>query len=496
MNEQAMYTSINKGIPNYTMIEISVNTLINECASNKEQLTNELKVLRELYRDNVIKIAGNTKSYEYFFDSLRIMTSYKNAESKLYISPIPFITKLKNILGVQRNSTDFNDQQLLNELLNRLDLLKKVSTPEELKQNFPIIYADYELSKEAYYQINQYKDKYPTPRPEYIQDKIDRQYNLYHSFALDTRFEKFLQKQYQMYRNLIVRRQFIEGYTNRNPLSLTMFEGLDKEKFELYLADKYLTTAISTDDKKVQQECIYYVATYIRETKISQTTIKNDDGKEVTLKKLVRRYKQFLQENVLIRPLDEPRENFKDYHIKHVQNHVKKYFFTNVNWQIVPPGKEDEMDRTVIESLNKKYNYLSPQEREQKILQRYSVYERKIKFYENSGYIYKIYGCNAFDGYIAYIYPNGEILMEKFFNDKANCIPTINEAIYNVQVPDFERLSKLSKTTLIKENGCKRIIHSGDWEERSQSIIDKPAIRESEEQIKKLIKKLKTSDSN
>ncbi len=496
MNEQAMYTSLNKGIPNYIMLEISINTLINECASNKDQLTNELKLLRELYRTNIIQIAGNTKAYEYFFDSLRIITSYNNSESKLYISPIPFITKLKKILGVQNNSVDFNDQQLLRDLLDRLELLKNISTPEELKQNFPIIYFDYELSKTTYHQINQYKDKYPVPRNDYIQDKIDRQYNLYHSFALDTRFDIFLEKQYKMYRNLVVRRQFVEGHTNRSPISLTMFEGLDKEKFELYLADKYLTTAISSRDKKVQQECIFYIATYIRETKSSQITIKNDDGKEVTFNKLVRKYKRFLQENVLIRPLDEPRENFKDYHIKHVQNHINKYFFTNVNWQIVPPGKEDEIDRVVIESLNKKYNYLSPQEREKKILERYSIYERKIKFYENSGYIYKIYGCNAFDGYIAYIYPNGEILMEKFFNDKANCIPTINEAIYNVQVPDFERLSKLSKTTLIKEKGCRRIIHSGNWEEKNQSIIDKPAIPESEKQIKSLIKTLKTGNEN
>lgn len=492
MNEQAMYTSLNKGIPNYIMLEISVKTLINELASDKNQLTNELKVLRELYRDNVIKIAGNTKAYEYFFDSLRIITSYKTAESKLYISPIPFIMKLKDILGVQNKSVDFNDQQLLNELLSRLEILKKISTPEELKQNFPTIYADYELSKTTYHQINQYKDKHPVPRSDYIQDKIDRQYNLYHSFALDTRFNRFMQKQCQMYRNLIVRRQFIEGHTNRNPLSLTMFEGLDKAKFELYLADKYLTTAISSNNKEIQQECIYYIATYIRETKASQISIKNDDGKEVTFDKLVRRYKRFLRDNLLIRPIDEPRENFKNYYIKHVQNHVRKYFFTNVNWQIVPPGTENEYNRKVVDSLNRQYNYLTPEEKEQKVLERYSIYERKKNFFDNSGYIHKFYGRNTFEGYIAFVYENGEVLMEKFFNDFANCIPTTGEAIYNIKAVYFENLSKLSKPTLIKDSRCKRIIHSGKWEEKSQAVIDRPATPESKEEAKQLILKLQS----
>lgn len=492
MNEQAIFTSINKGIPNYVMLEISVTTLINECASNKDQLANELKLLRELYRDNIIKIAGYTKANEFFFDSLRILTSVQNAESKLHISPIPFITKLKSILGVSNPSVDFNDKNLLSELLSRVEFLKNISTPEDLKKHFPSIYADYELSKKAHSQIKQYEMNNPLPRTNLVQDKINRQYSLYHSFALDINFDSFIQKQSKMYRNLVVRRQLIERNTNRNPISLTMFEGLDKEKFELYLADKYLTTAILSEDENTKQECIYYVATYIRETKVSQTTIKNDEGKQISFKQLVRRYKRFLQNNTLIRPLDEPRENFKDYHISHVQNHVKKYYFTNVNWQIVPPGKEEDLDKAVIASLNRKYNYLSPKEREEKILERYAVYERKYKFYENSGYAYKIYGRDTFAGYIAYIYPNGEILMDKFFDDQANCIPTVGEAIYNIQVPYFERLSKLPKTTLIKEVGCTRIIHSGNWEEKGQAIIDRPSSAETEAQVKQLIKSLKT----
>ena len=493
MNEQEAYTSINKGIPNYVMLELSIKTLINECASDKDQLTNELKVLRELYRDKVIFEAGYTKANEYFFDTLRIVTSYKTAESRLCISPIPFITKLKNILGVDNPSTDFNDQVLYQELLSRVKVLGNIVSPEELKANFPAIYADYELSTKSYAQIKTYERNHPIPRSTEVKDKIDRQYRLYRNFALDSDFCSFIVKQARMYRNLVVKRQFIEGYANRTQLNPAMFSGLDKEKFELYLADRYLETAIASDDKDEKQRCIYYIATYIRETKVSKVTIKNDSGQKVSFNQLVRRYKKFLQSNTNIRPLDEPRENFRNYHINHVQNHVNKYFFTNVNWQIVPPGKEEDLDKAVISSLNRKYNYLSPSEREKRILERYGIYERKIRFYESSGYVQKVYGRNTFTGYIAYIYPNGEILMDKFFDDSANCIPTIGEAIYNVQVPDFDRLSRLSKTTLIKEAGCTRIIHSGKWEDKGRAIIARPPIPDAEQQVKKLIKEIKES---
>ena len=136
------------------------------------------------------------------------------------------------------------------------------------------------------------------------------------------------------------------------------------------------------------------------------------------------------------------------------------------------------------------FEYNEAEEKEKRIRERYAEYERKMRFFENSGYLYRIYGINEFNGYIAFIYPNGEVIMEKFFNDYANCIPTINEAIYNVRVTDFETLSKLKKPALIKDKRCRRIIHKGDWESKGQEIIDRPTTPESEEEVKKLMLRL------
>ena len=226
MNTEEMYTSINKGVPNYIILDIDITTLLNECASDKEQFIKEFAVLKELYRTNIIRICGNTKAQEFFFDKFRIITSYKTAESKIYISPIPFIEKLKSYLNISNSSIDFNDENLKRELLEKVEELKSITSPEELKQKFPEIYKDYELSTSSYIKIKKYHQKHSNNLTPEVKDVLNHQYNLYRNFALDTVFHVFIKKQSTMYHNLIMKRQFIEGYTNRNPIDFSMFTGL------------------------------------------------------------------------------------------------------------------------------------------------------------------------------------------------------------------------------------------------------------------------------
>ena len=491
MNSTEMFNSINKGVPNYIPIEINVKTLIEQCASDMEQLRKEFTLISILYKDAIIKTSNFTKANEDFLVSLRTRTSTKTARTDLFISPINYLQRLKQILNNSNPSTNFNDLNLRRELLDKVEELSKIKTPEELQLKFPEIYQDYLLAQDAYIKIQRFAQKHQGDNNPNARTTIERQKNLYRIYALDTRFNYFIEKQTTMYHNLVNRRQFIERYTNDYIIDLSMFTGLDKEKFELYLADKYLTIAQTSKDDKIKQECVYFLATYIRETKLNNITIKNDIGEEITFKKVVTRFKKLLKTNSILKPIDEDRSHFEGYNWKHVENHVKKYFLTGVNWQIVPPGEEDELSKKVIKTLNRSYNYLSLEEKEKRVKERYAEYERKMKFFENSGYAYRIYGINEFNGYIAFIYPNGEVIMEKFFNDYLNCTPTINEAIYNVKAADFEALSKLKKSVLIKDKRCHRIIHKGDWESRGRKIIERPSTKETEEEVKELVLRIK-----
>ena len=490
MNSTEMFNAINKGVPSYIPIEISIKTLIEQCASDAEQLRDEFTLVSQLYKDHIIKTNDFTKANEDFLVSLRTKTSYKTAQTDLFICPKNYLQRLKQILNISNPSLDFNDLNLRKELLDRVEELKRITTPDELQIKFPEIYKDYLVAQDAYPRIKRFAEKIRGTNNPQAKATLDRQKRLYNTYALDTRFDIFIEKQSVLYRNLVVRRHFIERYTNDHKIDLTMFTGLDKEKFELYLADKYISIAQQAQDDKTKQECIYYLSTYIRETKFTPIAIKNDNGEEITFRKILTRFKKLLKQNPILKPIDEDRSHFEGYHWKHVENHVRKYFLSGVNWQIVPPGEETELNTRVINSLNRTYNYLSLEEKEKRIRERYAEYERKMRFFENSGYLYRIYGINEFNGYIAFIYPNGEVIMEKFFNDYANCIPTINEAIYNVRVTDFETLSKLKKPALIKDKRCRRIIHKGDWESKGQEIIDRPTTPESEEEVKKLMLRL------
>ena len=47
-----------------------------------------------------------------------------------------------------------------------------------------------------------------------------------------------------------------------------------------------------------------------------------------------------MKNNSALKPVDEPRERFKGYNIRHVVNHINKYFGAQVSWTIVPNGEK------------------------------------------------------------------------------------------------------------------------------------------------------------
>lgn len=476
MDSQEMFYSINKGVPNYLTVPINIDTLVKECASDSELFYEEMKQVRNWFTSGVVDIMGYAKSQHGFFGYLATRCTYKNSRNDMYVSPDKFLWKLKEILGVKNPSMDFNDLDLRQQLRDRVAVLRDIKTPEELENEFPLIYEDYKLSIRGYGELCRIDDEVEATGDMDLREMSRKKWKTFKSYGLHSKFDYFIAKQVTAYRNYVERRTFIEGMCYRNPLDLNNFKGLDKDKFELYLADKYLSIAFSTNNMDIKQKCVYYVATYIREVKISDLSIKNDEGVEVTFRKLVNRYKKLLRENQVLKPIDERRSRFEGYNIKHVANHLIKYYGSSVSWTIVPNGEEDddELKQKIAENLNSHYRHLPLEERRKRILEKYNMYERKVSFFEGTGYILKIYGMSQFDGYVAFVYPNGEILLERFFSDYSQCMPATGEAIYNLNIYNFEELSKFSKLQLIRDKACKRILHGETFEKQAQAIIDRP----------------------
>lgn len=479
MTKEEMYEVLNKGIPNYAIVELNTDTMIRECSSNQVDLINSINQIKKKYEDDIIQIMGYSKYRYRFFRDFRILTSYKNSETSLHVSPNTFLIRLKEIMGVGNASLDYNDSNLKQELMNRLEVLRNITTPGDLQKEFPIIYEDYLESIRIHDQLDRLKGN-PA-----MNGKMNYQWRMYHAYGMSIDFSSFMSRQVSMYRNFIVRRQFVEGTCHRQTVDLSSFNGLDKTKFQFYVAYKYMYRAKSSRDLDEIQNCVYYLMAYFREERNFNLSIVGDFGEKVTYRKLLNDFRRLLGQYKELKPIDEERAKFKGYHVKHVINHINKYYGNIVNWFIVPNSSDGSsiFDGSL---LGTERNVLSMDERNRRLEKRMQLYNQKIQFYENTGYVLKIFGWNEFNGYVCYVYPNGKIVMDKLFEDYIRCIPAKDEAIYSIEASDFDVLSKLNKKELQESGKAKRLYHAGAWVERTREIIESKGLEESIDAVKKL----------
>ena len=479
MTTEEIYQVINKGIPNYVMVDLNTDTLIRECSSDTVSLINSINAIKRQYEHDVIDIMGYSKYRYTFFRDFRILTSYKNAETSLHVSPNLFLMRLKEILGVSNPSLDYNDLDLKNQLLQRLDVLNGIDTPEMLEKEFPLIYEDFTRSFDIRQKLERLKNS-PSARKF-----MDYQWKMYDSYGMSMDFRIFMKRQREMYRKFITKRQFVEGTCHRKQVDLSLLQGLDKEKFNFYVAYKYMEKAKSVEELSDKQECVYYLMAYFRGERNSKLSIIGDNGEKVTYRKLLNDFKKLLSTYRSLKPIDEDRSKFKGYHVKHVINHINKYYGNSVNWIIVPDSFDPASFFGSME-LSPERNVLSLEEKDERARKRMELYNQKIQFYENSGYVLKIFGWNEFNGYVCYVYPNGKIIMDKLFEDYIRCIPAHDEAIYAIDASEFETLSKYSKKELQESGKAKRFYHAGAWQSRVENVTSTMALPDNLEAVKKL----------
>lgn len=130
---------------------------------------------------------------------------------------------------------------------------------------------------------------------------------------------------------------------------------------------------------------------------------------------------------------------------------------TNVNWEMLPKGKgikRGEISSNRESSSNDKSSVIA------------DVNER-INIIEQSGFIgTPIRGLNTFNGYYAFVYPSGIVVLEKFWENEENLTPATGCATYIMNIDNFIEMSKHSRTTLIEymrilpDIAVKRIFHT------------------------------------
>ncbi len=130
----------------------------------------------------------------------------------------------------------------------------------------------------------------------------------------------------------------------------------------------------------------------------------------------------------------------------------------SVNWQFLPKGSSIEKR---IDNKESSFKISNPLEEEQLVKE----VNQRIDFMMESGFVgTPIEGSNSFTGYYAFIYSNGIVILEKFWqNDKLK--PARENATYVMNIDNFIEMSKMTKTSLIsymqliKNSNIKRIFH-------------------------------------
>ena len=261
--------------------------------------------------------------------------------------------------------------------------------------------------------------------------------------------------------------------------------------------------------RKIQQSFIYFVSNYFNKNKgnknsdkpeIRTKIQKNDSikrssqGELVTPKLLYERYKKFLKNHPNIKIVDFSRIDFTGKNLKEAETFLYHYLSDlQANWEIIP-DIDVEYEREIINrSLRARQKTEEEKKYHEEVL--LDLLVEKKELYERATPFFRIKGKNTFDGYIGFIYSNGKVILDKFFDNEKSGKIAEYKAIYIMNIEDFYRLSQFPRRILMRDPKVKRYYHNGSWQDRiiSEAYSELDQVEKIGEELKSLVKKGKIS---
>lgn len=525
----------NKGVPISTPITITVNDIL-ELSEDRER-TQE-RIDRRFKRfTNYLKQKGNQSEIE-FFQTMCLISNPETLDKELYFSFGGFLSSLffalnifdickkysyndalKNVFEVSED----NCEKFIPIIKERVEKFKSIKTENRLKKDFPILYTKYREEKELYNSIketNKLMNSKAIP-PEmtlqikrkqicimkemgYDEDEINNIFEISKIFSFDYFKKEFSESFNKLADNI----PDIFNYLTENKLNANSLFIHNDEKLNLYLAVKHMEMSESFNNEA--QRFIYYVTNYFNEDKSrrdnekvklevgknynEQMGVVFDKGYVITPKQLYTRYKNFLVEHPEIKVVDFSKVDFSNMNLVEVEEFVKEYISDlQTNWEIIPEG---EFDNTIVKEIEKnrcKTNEIDKEKHQERLIE---LYMEKQDFYGNTDPFFRVKGKNTFDGYVGFIYTNGKVVLDKFYEKASTGKLADGEAIYIMNIGDFYRLSQFPKSTLIKDERVKRIYHTTDWQGKVDKIINnKENNSNTAEEVKQLLKTNKLKEA-
>ena len=241
----------------------------------------------------------------------------------------------------------------------------------------------------------------------------------------------------------------------------------DSEKLGIYITYIY-QEMLKSMKAEYQQEYLYYISEYYFENRelIEQNKKLYSPyfDKIIRLKDMYEDYKKILVNNPKLRLVDFNHDDFAGMNLSEVDEFMYEYFKSlNANWEFFKDTKIDEDTILKIKSYYGDSTIFPEHEELKEILNKFI---EKKEFFDRTDPYYRISGKNTFDGYIGYIYSNGTVVLEKFFENSVTGKVAKNQAIYIMSIQNFHTLTQLSKNEIISQKLCKRFIHKGNWQEK------------------------------
>lgn len=525
--------ALNRGVPVETPVSLVYSDLYNLC-DNKSRFSKVVdKEFEKLYK---FVMGENTKLGDMqLFQTMMVTTDSNTLEKNICFSFSGIISSIYINFNIDNMyydmvinhkdcirfmNIDLNDFiEKCNEKKSDLRIISKEKT---LKREFPALYKIYLERKEKVDFYNNCSEILENPERYGLsklqarikvfdflkKNNIDENTNLDEEIrnAQNFSLENFCLDCAETLEYITSRILEIKAYLPNNPIDLSKISHFAKEKIDLYIANQFLLFAENATLEE-KQRFLYHVTSYFLsdENRKTDTNLKiqcgnvnnnefqvNESGYEITPKNLYDRYKKLLIDNPTLHAIDFRGVDFSNMNLCEVEDYMHEFLNDlSANWEFLPKDDrtvEKNVFDNIVKSSNKEESEKKKKQDRERLL---DLYMEKKEFYDSSDPFFRIKGKNTFDGYIGYIYSNGKVILEKYYENSNISRLAYGEAAYVMDIDKFYSLSRLTKNELITmdDSVCDRIIHKGNWQQKAQNVINQAGdFFQTAKEVKKMVK--------
>ena len=440
------------------VLELPLKTMIRECSLNPQISYDYYDCFSQTKRENVHNTFKYKKFNNDFVSRVAVYCDEDHFMGIIRPSYDLFLNDLIRLLNMEPYNNMCDDEELTNKLLERVEVLKSIKNEKELKKQFPLLFRDLVEGRKYLNKLD-----HMSRDSEYSKKRYYDGVHYYYSCALKRGTHNFIKTQVEMYTRYINNRKELKERLEKTSFNQYIKANFNIHKLAMYFAHAYLTVCETGTNRNEIKENLRRVEMYLNNNRYNkEVTITVDDNRKMNIQLIRSRYEK----------------------IKERVNDEK-----SVDWVLIPEGRDF---RRVTRKTGTKDKVTLMNYKEIEQLQ--EVGRDKNNFYESTNYIAKVVGLGKYNGYVGYIYENGEVILDMEYDDDRPRTAKGN-AIYNLNVVDFETLSKLDKQKLIKHPRVKRFCHVGNWKETVSDIIERPALEEEVYNSHLLVKRLKRKAS-